>query len=63
MPESKKQVEPTTPQAFEPVAAPEEKLTAEEQRAKDDFDRNEALKARIDAKGRASRVVRLRADD
>jgi hypothetical protein len=63
MAETKKAQAPVAPQAFEPAAVPEEKLTAEEQKAKDERDANEALKERINAKGQAARLVRVKAED
>jgi hypothetical protein len=59
----KKAPEAVTPQSFEAADVPEEKLTAEEQRAKDAHDANEALKERINTKAQAARLVRVRAED
>jgi hypothetical protein len=59
----KKPPQAVTPQSFEPADVPEEKLTAEEQKARDAYDANEALKERINTKAQAARLVRVRAED
>jgi hypothetical protein len=63
MAEAKKAPEAVTPQSFEAAEVPEEKLTAEEQKARDARDANEALKDRINAKAQAARLVRVKAED
>jgi hypothetical protein len=59
----KKAPEAVTPQSFERAEVPEEKLTAEEQKAADAAAEEQAKRDRLAAKAEAARFVRVKADD